>query len=406
MKKWIVRGPLLLGGLAFLISTVLEEGWSEGDQVASVLGGAFLLVSTIWPKLSPAAAAAGPAAPGPVTVPDGWVERAEARQVVDAVLAGTRGRWRGGGGAVAITAGLHGPGGFGKTTLARFAVAQSKVRERFPGGIWFITIGRGVRGRAGVAAKVATEMVRITGVECTAGDDPEQAGVQLGKLLAAMPQTLLVIDDVWEAEQLRPFLMGAERRCVRLITTRNASVLPAHASRITVDRMTYAQAQLALTKGLPHVPEQVVIDDLVEATGRWALLLRIANRVLSEQLSTGADANEVGRRLLHRLRVHGPAASDPQKDFNLDDTDERNRAVRASLAAATELLPPDGGARFAELGVFAEDEAVPITLVARLWEGRPVSTRPLRAACAGRWPTCPCSVSTQASQAGPWPCTT
>ncbi|MFJ6372704.1 NB-ARC domain-containing protein [Streptomyces virginiae] len=212
-------------------------------------------------------------------------------------------------------------------------------------------------------------MARITGAESTAGDDPEQAGVQLGKLLSSMPQTLLVIDDVWEEEQLRPFLIGAERRCVRLITTRNPSVLPAHAARITVDRMTYAQAQPVLTKGLPHLPEQAVIDDLVEATGRWALLLRIANRVMSDQLSTGADANDVGRRLLDRLRLHGPAASDPQKDFNLDDTDERNRAVRANLAAATELLPTDGEHRFAELGVFAEDEAVPIALVARLWEG-------------------------------------
>lgn len=368
MKRWIVRGPLILGALALLIWTVLGEGWGAADPVASALGVMFFLILLIWPKLSPAAAAAWPAAPGPVPVPDGWVDRAEAGQVVDAVLARTRRRWRGGD-AVAITAGLHGAGGFGKTTLVRFAVAQPKVRKRFPGGIWLITIGRDVRGRAGVAAKVAAEMVRITGVECTAGDDPEQAGVQLGKLLATMPRTLLVIDDVWEKEQLRPFLIGAERRCVRMITTRNPSVLPPHAARITVDRMTYAQAQLVLGKGLPHVPEQAVIDDLVEATGRWALLLRIANRVMSEQLSTGADANEVGRRLLDRLRVHGPAASDPQKDFNLDDTDERNRAVRASLAAATELLPSDGEHRFAELGIFAEDEAVPIALVARLWEG-------------------------------------
>ncbi|WP_267918539.1 hypothetical protein [Streptomyces sp. RB110-2] len=32
---------------------------------------------------------------------------------------------------MAITAGLHGAGGFGKTTLARFAAAQPKVRKRF-----------------------------------------------------------------------------------------------------------------------------------------------------------------------------------------------------------------------------------------------------------------------------------
>lgn len=368
ISKWIVRGPLLLGALALLVWTVLGKGWGEADPVASVVGVVILLISMMWPKLSPAAAATLPAAPGPMVVPDGWVDRAEAGQVVDAVLARTRQRWRGGD-TVAITAGLHGAGGFGKTTLARFAVGQPKVRKRFPGGIWFITIGRDVRGRASVAAKVATEMVRITGVESTAGDDPEQVGVQLGKLLASMPRTLLVIDDVWEEEQLRPFLIGAERRCVRLITTRSPKVLPAYAARITVDRMTYGQACLVLTRGLPQRPAQAMVDALVEATGRWVLLLRIVNRVMREQLSTGTDANAVGERLLERLRVRGPAAGDPQTNIDLDDTDERNRAVRASLAAATELLPPNGEQRFTELGVFAEDEAVPIALVARLWEG-------------------------------------
>ncbi|MFD4318965.1 NB-ARC domain-containing protein [Streptomyces sp. NPDC058548] len=327
-----------------------------------------LLGSAIWAKFGRPAPAPAPVAPGPVGVPDGWVDRAEADQVVAAVLTRTRRRWHGSD-AVGITAGLHGAGGFGKTTLARFAVAQPKVRKRFPGGIWFITIGRDVRGRAAIAAKVAEEMKRITGLESTAGDDPEQAGAQLGKLLTSLPRTLLVIDDVWEEEQLRPFLIGAERRCVRLITTRSPKVLPAHAARITVDRMTWDQARLVLTQGLPHLPEHAVMNDLVEATGRWVLLLRIANRVMHEQMSTGVDANVVARRYLDGLRVQGPAAGDPQRDIDLNDTAERNRAVRASLAAATELLPGDGEQRFAELGVFAEDEAVPIALVAHLWEG-------------------------------------
>lgn len=228
----ITGGLVLVGSLVFLAWTVLREGWGEGDPVASVMGVVFVLGSAVWAKFGRSTPAPAPVAPGPMGVPDGWVDRAETDQVVDAVLARTRRIWRGGD-AVAITAGLHGAGGFGKTTLARFAAAQPKVRKRFPGGIWFITIGRDVRGRAGIAAKVAAEMMRITGIESAAGDDPEQAGAQLGKLLASLPRTLLVIDDVWEEEQLRPFLIGAERRCVRLITTRSPRVLPAHAARMS-----------------------------------------------------------------------------------------------------------------------------------------------------------------------------
>ncbi|WP_234441408.1 NB-ARC domain-containing protein [Streptomyces scabiei] len=142
------------------------------------------------------------------------------------IAAGLRGtRWRRAGGPVAITAGLHGAGGFGKTTLARYVAAQRSVQRRFPGGVHLITIGRDVRGRADIAAKVTEVTRRITGDTAETGSDPEDAGAPLGSLLAARPRTLLVIDDVSEKEQLDPFLRGAERTCVRLFTTRNGDIL-------------------------------------------------------------------------------------------------------------------------------------------------------------------------------------
>ena len=47
--------------------------------------------------------------------------------------------------------------------------------------------------------------------------------------------------------------------------------------------------------------------------------------------------------------------------------DERARGVRATIRASTGLLGPSDAERFAELGVFAEDEIIPFRLVARLW---------------------------------------
>ena len=58
----------------------------------------------------------------------GWVGRAELAQVVSALTAA-------GSGAVAVTTGLVGTGGFGKTTLAAKACQDRRVRRRFRGGI-------------------------------------------------------------------------------------------------------------------------------------------------------------------------------------------------------------------------------------------------------------------------------
>ncbi|WP_020113743.1 NB-ARC domain-containing protein [Streptomyces bottropensis] len=296
------------------------------------------------------------------------MDRDEAGAVIAAVLRGTRRRRTEG--PVAITAGLHGAGGFGKTTLARYVAAQRSVQRRFPGGVHLITIGRDIRGKADIAAKVTEATRRITGDTTETGSDPEDAGAHLGSLLAARPRTLLVIDDVWEKEQLDPFLRGAERTCVRLFTTRNGDILLSYAATpIEVDRMTEQQARKLLTHRLPAMPQSQVVESLVKATGRWALLLGIANRFIAEQAATGADPTAAAHALLRRLREHGPTAQDPRDTLDLNEPERRNTAVRASVRAAVTLLQPaHAEQRFAELGIFAEDEAVPIALVAALWQ--------------------------------------
>ncbi|WP_331758894.1 NB-ARC domain-containing protein (plasmid) [Streptomyces sp. NBC_01544] len=272
-----------------------------------------------------------------------------------------------------ITTSLWGAGGFGKTTLATAVCARWRVRWRFRSRlfrlrprIYPVTIGRDVRGRAAVAAKVVEVTRFITG-DITPFDDPALAGAHLGRLLDQRPRTLLVLDDVWEAEQLDPFLMGG-RRCVRLVTTRNPELLPSGVQRIRVDQMSRDQAMAVLTWNLPPLPEPLV-DALLKATGRWALLLRLTNRLIAEQCATGADPTATAEQVLHRMRDSGPAAvDDPAATWNLDDLRQRNKAVKASIEAATTLLPPGGPDRFTELGIFAEDESIPIPIVALLWQ--------------------------------------
>ncbi|ELS50325.1 putative WD repeat protein [Streptomyces viridochromogenes Tue57] len=316
-------------------------------------------VALFWAQDHPAAGADDPPPPPPAQVP-GWViDRAESDPVVAAVCGTRRG-------AVGITTALEGAGGFGKTTLAGVVCAAPRVRRRFRGRVYLITLGREVRGRAAIAAKVAEVTEFITG-DTRTFTDPQAAGAHLGRLLDQRRRTLLLLDDVWTPEQLAPFLIGGSR-CVRLVTTRVPAVLPPGAARIRVDEMSPAQARQVLTWDLPGLPEEVV-QGLLRTTGRWALLLRQVNRLIAREVATGVAAADAGQDVLQWLRQHGPtAADDPGAALDLDDPQQRAKAVRATVEAATTLLPAGGEQRFAELSVFAEDEAIPVSLVAQLWQ--------------------------------------
>ncbi|MEU6768023.1 NB-ARC domain-containing protein [Streptomyces sp. NPDC046853] len=333
--------------------------WVAGLAVAGIL----VAVVLAWRQERPAAVAGDPPAPSAQTVPDWVIDRTERARTVKAVC-----RTRRGSRTVAITTALDGAGGFGKTVLARAVAASPRVRRYFRGRIYVVTIGRDVRGRAAIAAKVAEATRFVTG-DTTAFDDPGLAGDHLGRLLDRRPRTLLLLDDVWDTEQLDPFLRGGAR-CVRLVTTRVPDTLPRGTERVRVDQMSPAQARAVLTWDLPALPEPLV-RDLLEATGRWALLLRLTNRLISRRIATGSDPEDAVAETLRGLVAHGPVVvdSDPAT-LDLDDPARRARAVRATVEAARTLLPAGSDRRLAELSVFAEDESIPVPLIARLWTAR------------------------------------
>jgi hypothetical protein len=61
---------------------------------------------------------------------------------------------------------------------------------------------------------------------------------------------LLVIDDAWRSQDLRPFLEGG-RNATRLITTRCDDILPTKAARQEVDAMAANEALSLLSWDLP-----------------------------------------------------------------------------------------------------------------------------------------------------------
>jgi hypothetical protein len=121
--------------------------------------------------------------------------------------------------AVAITAALRGAGGYGKTTIARALCHDEGIQEAFDDGILWVTLGENPGNVVGVLG----DLIYALSHEKLALDTLDAATNRLSELLADR-DILLVIDDVWDAVHLKPFLQGG-KRCARLITTRNEHIL-------------------------------------------------------------------------------------------------------------------------------------------------------------------------------------
>ncbi|MFI6649400.1 NB-ARC domain-containing protein [Streptomyces sp. NPDC050529] len=386
----------VVGAVALNVATSLETTWPFGLESVRQRPWAAVALTTfgcivggvLLHRAEQRRALYADEPPPPAAPPlPGWVVD-RPTEVQRAVSALRRGRTR----AVGITTALHGAGGFGKTTLADLVCLDRRVRRRFNQRIYHITIGRDVRTRAAIAAKANEIAGFITG-QTPAYEDPRRAGEHLGRLLDQRPRCLLVIDDVWSEGQLAPFLIGG-RACARLVTTRVPAALPDGSLPVVVDQMSAEQARQLLTWEMPALHDELA-DDLLAVTGRWPLLLRLINRLLHEVGPSATEVNAEAARLLHRLLNRGPTAADRDQytAIDLSAPDERNRAVGATMRAGTQLLGSGGEIRFAEMGIFAEDEPIPVDLISRLWEatgglgraeGRRLCTRLVRLSLASR----------------------
>src|SRR5262245_34368888 len=99
-----------------------------------------------------------------------------------------------------------------------------RIQEAFDDGIMWVTLGKD-------PGDLTPRIVDL--IETLSGERPGFATVQAAaaELSARLADRdiLMVVDDVWNEEHLRPFLQGGSR-CARLITTRIASNTPTSAT--------------------------------------------------------------------------------------------------------------------------------------------------------------------------------
>ena len=260
--------------------------------------------------------------------------------------------------AVGTTTGLWGAGGFGKTTMARLLVHRQEVKEQFPAGMVWVTVGEDASGPE-LAEKITNVVGLLSGTRPLL-TDPFAAGAELGRVLGDR-RVLLVVDDVWTPAQVEPFLVGGPA-AVRLFTTRVRGVLPRSAELVRVDEMDRGEAEQLLTAGVSGVLSGGVVAGLLGVTGRWPVLLSLVNGAVCADLRAGRGGEESMREILDELRIAGPTVLD------VTEATERHTAVARTIGVSLSRLTADQRDRYLELAVFGEDVAIPSLVLSRYWK--------------------------------------
>jgi WD40 repeat protein len=258
---------------------------------------------------------------------------------------------------VVITTALQGAGGFGKTTLAIALCHHDDVITAFDDGILWATLGE--------APKVQHELTKL--YAALTGERPsfldiDDAAIHLAERLD-QKNCLIVIDDVWDANHVVPFLRGG-KQCSRLITTRRLDVISETGAQwISVDEMTADQSIELLKARLPLVPTDVApLRALARRLGEWPLLLKLAASQLRERLDRGDSFEGALAYVNMALQRRGPVA------FDRANATERSDAVGRTVRASLELLSPIDRIRCAELAIFPEGIMVPLSAIRALWQ--------------------------------------
>ena len=293
---------------------------------------------------APALAAApcpGVIADGVPALPEGFVAREELDGLRSALLGG-------GDGVLAITGkalGLHGQGGIGKTVLATALARDPSVREHFPDGIFWVTVGE-----RGDLVELQIRLLAQLGAE---HGELRSATEGLALLRAALTerQCLLVIDDVWSAAAAQAFAAVGPRGRV-LYTTRDPRSLHAVQARVHEVGVLDRDAALELLGALGGTTANDVpvdADRICAATGRVPLALALAAAAVGRGGRSWREVADELEQAGETFLAHPYANTFKAMGVGVGTLDDELRAAYESLV------------------VYPEDTRVPIAAIERWW---------------------------------------
>jgi GTPase SAR1 family protein len=262
-------------------------------------------------------------------------------------------------GALVVSA-IHGLGGIGKSTLVIALAHDQKIRNRFPDGIFWATLGQQPD-----VLSLLTSWIQNLGDYKFSPTNIDAASRQLCSLLDNKA-VLLVVDDVWNADHALPFRVGGSK-CRLLITTRNADIARViDAALYNLDVMTEEQALTLLEKRIRRKvqnDEQKQAKVLAEAVEYLPLALELA----AAQVTDGIPFSELIENLKQEI-AKLEVLDLPGFEEESNETIRKKLSLLASFNLSLRRLSAEKLQKFAWLGVVPEDVTLTQKMVTTLWE--------------------------------------
>ncbi len=197
----------------------------------------------------------------------------------------------------------------------------------------------------------------------------DEASLQLRTLLSNK-HALLVVDDVWNPEDVEPFRVGGSG-CRVLVTTREAPVRGAF--RYDLDVMTLEQSLELLTSCLHKELTKTELE-LAKTLAKTVGYLPLALELAASQVSEGISWSE----LLSDLQTEIAALETLDRWEAEEATSEAKRKIYSLLASfnlSLKPLSPDRLKKFAWLGVLPDDVTITAKMATTLWGCNRVQAR-------------------------------
>jgi hypothetical protein len=306
----------------------------------------------------------------------------------EADIAGLKQKLLSGDASVAITGqgqtfGVQGMGGIGKTVLASALAHDSEVRQAFPDGIYWLTVGQKPS-----LLDLQNQLLReLTGSKETLATEQE-AKDALREALEGR-SALVVVDDAWTIDHADAFSVTAPPARL-LITTRNNEVLVGlGAEEHRVDVLSPSDALKMLAEWVGEKSPDKLLPEAAEVArecGYLPLALAMIGAMIRSKLGSGPTSTSLAwKDALTRLRRADLGAI--KKAFPNYPCPDLLCAIEVSI----EALEGTDRERYLDLAVFPQDYSISETALGVLWNLDDTDTRAcmtrLVARSLARWAT-------------------
>ena len=260
------------------------------------------------------------------------------------------------GGGVTV---IQGSGGVGKTTLAASVAHSDEIRSRFPDGVYWVTLGTEPQ-----LLPLLTSWIQATGEQSSATWSIASA---TGYLRSALRErsALLIIDDVWDEEHARAFMVGGPR-CHTVLTLRRAHITNRLGGyTLSLNEMTAAESfELLTTRARQRNNRSPLSADdreqallLSQDLGHLALAIELAGALIARGYSWQAARNAL---LDERAR----------QNFDPGDEHPAHRTISICLSVSLRVLRKEyfnAWRAFITLAILPPGQRISPQMAANIW---------------------------------------